>query len=291
MFAILKLTRWQEFLPWTIPLTLLGGLMAYRFGGAELDYRLIVVLLANSCIMAYAFMINDIEDSDDDKHDPVRAARNPISSNELSKSSGWIAAIVIGLIGTLLFATIGTNTLIVGIIMWILAHLYSWKPVRLKARPIFDILSHVLMLSALLFITAHFAYTQEMALEAWLLLIAVTLISGYGQFYNQVRDYEADRAAGLHNTASFIGKPATTLVSYLSVGIAILCIAIVILRGAFPIELLGVIAITAPILWLTSSDKDARGDVATDISGKVQVNVLRGVNIVLLAWVAYILIS
>ena len=87
MQAILKLSRWQESIPFVIPLTLLGGLMAYRFADVRLDERLLYVLLANILAVIYAFMINDIEDAEDDqKGDPERAKRNVIASGELSKA-------------------------------------------------------------------------------------------------------------------------------------------------------------------------------------------------------------
>ena len=77
--GLIRLTRWKEYVPFVIPLTILGALLAARPNNILLDWRLIVVTAANILAVAYAFMINDIEDAPDDARDPDRAARNPIN--------------------------------------------------------------------------------------------------------------------------------------------------------------------------------------------------------------------
>jgi 4-hydroxybenzoate polyprenyltransferase len=290
--VILKLSRWQEFIPFTIPVTLLGGLMAYRFfedEGVRLDIRLLTVLLANCLTVGYAFMINDIEDAEDDKHEPIRAERNAVAMGEISPSQAWLASFATAGLAAVLFALSGWAAFICGMVTLILAHLYSWKPVRLKALPIVDLVSHVLMLAALLMLAPYLVYKSQMVLEVWCLLAAVTAISAYGQLYNQVRDYEADRAAGLKNTASILGKSVTQGLSYLSIGVAVLGFAVPILREAFPIWLAGVLVAIAPIAYVFGKGKDMRGDDATDVIGEGQVQFLIAVNLLMIVWVVYVL--
>ena len=53
--SILKLSRWAEYVPFTVPLTLFGGLLAYRFStDVSLDWRLLSVLAANCLAVGYA---------------------------------------------------------------------------------------------------------------------------------------------------------------------------------------------------------------------------------------------
>lgn len=291
MRAILKLTRWYEYVPFTIPLTLLGGLMAYRFAEAvELDIRLLYVLLANCLAVAYAFMINDIEDAKDDLANPVRAARNAISMGELSARAAWLISLGIALLATFFYALAGRNALIVGVAIIVLGHLYSWKPIRLKAMPVADIVSHVLMLSALLLLSAYLIYDSSPA-EVWLLIAAVTLISAYGQLYNQLRDFDEDQAAGIRNTASLLGKSLTKNVGYLCAAIGAICLLLTILNNAFPLWLAGVILLSLPLVKLVAKGKDMRGDVASDAVGDVQVQFLLVANIVLIVWLIYVLIN
>ena len=291
MQAILKLSRWQESIPFVIPLTLLGGLMAYRFADVRLDERLLYVLLANILAVIYAFMINDIEDAEDDqKGDPERAKRNVIASGELSKGDGWMASVGAALLALILYTLSGAYALYAGFIILDLGHLYSWKPIRLKALPVLDIVSHVLMLSALLLLAAYFVYDTAPG-EVWLLVVSMTLISAYGQLYNQLRDFEADRAAGLHNTASLLGKSLTEKVGYGVLMIALVCLLLTILKDAFPFELLAVVLISIQIVRLAARGQDMRGDTASDAIGDLQVQFLLSANIVLIVWLIYVYIN
>lgn len=289
MRAVLKLSRWHEFIPFTLPLTLVGGLMAYRFHEAKLDERLFYVLIANFLAMAYAFMINDIEDSEDDKLNPERGAKNAVSNGEISKSSAWLAALACAGLAVLLYALAGAGALTSGVLILVLSHFYSWKPVRLKALPVLDIVSHVLMLSTLLMVAAYLIYTDTFQ-EVWPLVVSVTLFSAYGQLYNQLRDYEEDRAAGLKNTASFLGKLLTAWASYLCFGLAVLCLLLIVVNRAFPFELLGVILLSVPLLLLNNG-RDFRGSQTSDLISSLQVQLLTVANLVLICWLVYVIIK
>jgi 4-hydroxybenzoate polyprenyltransferase len=286
--AVLKLTRWSEFIPWALPLTLLGALMAYRFGESiALDRRFWLVLLANILAVAYAFMVNDIEDADDDRRNPHRAPFNAITAGELSVRGAWIAAFGVAIIGLGSFALLGLDVFLAGALTIVLGHLYSWRKIRLKALPLVDILSHVLMLSALLMVAPYLVYDNQPTIEVWLLIISVTLFSAYGQLHNQWRDFEADRTAKLKNTASIIGKQATQWTGYASVVVAVICLAITIFQGAFPLELIGVVIAAIPIAWLFGRGRDMRGDKSDAKLDQGQVQFLIVVNVVLLAWFFY----
>ncbi len=291
MRAVLKLSRWHEFIPFTLPLTLLGGLMAYRFTeGVKLDERLVYVLIANFLAMAYAFMINDIEDAEDDLLNPDRGAKNAVSNGEISKSGAWLAAFACAVAALGLYALAGTRALMAGGLILVLSHLYSWKVVRLKALPVVDILSHVLMLSTLLMLAAYLIYT-EVFTDVWPLLISITLFSAYGQLYNQLRDYEEDRAAGLKNTASILGQNLTRWASYLCFGIAMLCLFLTIANRAFPFELLLVVVASVPILLLVGKGQDFRGSQTTDMIANLQVQLLVFANLILICWLIYVVIN
>lgn len=290
--AILKLTRWQEFWAFTSILTWLGGLLAYEVRGATLDWRLFVVFVANMSAMAYAFMINDIEDAVDDTHDPERARRNPISSGELSKKVGWLSSVAMLALSVGCYALAGWRAFIVGAIILMLAHLYSWHLVRLKARPLVDILSHAMFLSTLLFLAAYFIYTTHIG-YLWTIVLGTFLISAYGQLYNQVRDYEADRAAGLHNTASILGLRITQILAPASVVGALLSFLAAILMGAFPIWLLPVllVAIVVVHVALRNVKTDMRGSETDDNIALVQREFLTVINTLMVVWLVVALIS
>ena len=85
----LQLSRWQEFVPFALPLTVLGALLGAEFTARPLDGRLLASLAGNMLAVAYAFMLNDIEDAPDDALDAARAPQNVIASGRLSARAAY----------------------------------------------------------------------------------------------------------------------------------------------------------------------------------------------------------
>ena len=104
---------------------------------------------------------------------------------------------------------------------------YSWRRVRLKAIPLADLLSHGLMLAALQFLCAYTAFPT--AGRPWLApCLFVFAISLYCQLFNQLRDLDGDRQAGVNHTAARIGPRATyiLMILLLVVGLALLVVSV-----------------------------------------------------------------
>lgn len=283
--GLIRLTRWKEYVPFVIPLTIAGSLLAAYPHQTELDWRLVAVTFANILAVAYAFMINDIEDAPDDARDPARAARNPISSGEIGVRFGYAACRFVAAITLIAYAVCGFEVFLIGGVTLLLSHLYSWRPVRLKAYPVTDILSHSLMLSGLLLLAGYFVYHNAPGI-VWFVAIGASLISAYGQLYNQLRDYEMDKAAGLHNTAIMIGETNTRYVMYLTIALAVTCILAAIVQGAFPFWLAAPLVIAGGVAAMFRPRTDMRGGAAVEASGAMQIQFLMAINIVILVWLA-----
>jgi len=290
LHGLIRLTRWKEYVPFVVPLTVLGALMAARPNGILLDWRLVVVTLANILVVAYAFMINDIEDAPDDARDPARAARNPISTGEIGAHVGYAACRVVALITLALYALGGVWVLVIGLATLLLSHLYSWRPVRLKAWPVTDIVSHSLMLSGLLLLAGYFIYHTQPGI-VWFVAASVTLVSVYGQLYNQLRDYDMDKAAGLYNTAIILGETNTRILMYATVGLAAVCLLAAIGLGVFPLWLGIVVLISIPISMLVSPKTDMRGSEAADASGGLQIQSLVVANMTIAVWLGSVILT
>jgi 4-hydroxybenzoate polyprenyltransferase len=289
--GLIRLTRWKEYLAFVIPLTVVGGLLAARPNDLLLDWRLAAITLANILAVAYAFMINDIEDAPDDALDPARAARNPITSGEIGVRMGYAACRLVAVVTLVLYALGGQSVLFIGIGTLLLSHLYSWRPVRLKAWPVTDVLSHSLMLSGLLLLAGYFVYDNEPGI-VWFVAAAVTLISVYGQLYNQLRDYDMDKAAGLHNTAIILGENNTRYAMYLAIGLAIVCFLAAIVQGVFPLWLGLVLILSVAVCMLVIRPTgDMRGGAAVEASGAAQIQILIAMNVTIGAWLVQVLVS
>jgi 4-hydroxybenzoate polyprenyltransferase len=281
--GVIRLTRWKEYVPFVIPVTLLGSLLATQVRDTLPDWRLGVTILANILVVAYAFMINDIEDAPDDARETARAARNPVACGELTSREGWGASLGLAGIAMILYLIAGVWPLIIGTGTLLLSHFYSWKPIRLKAWPITDVLSHSLMLSGLLFLAGYFTYSVEPGL-AWLVALALTLISSYGQLYNQIRDYDMDRAAGLHNTSIMVGKGGTQILMYTALIAAVALLLYTLIRQVIPLWIVLIPLLVAPVFYFVRPKGDMRGTAAVDLTGGMQIQVLILANVITVVW-------
>ena len=282
--AAIRLSRWREHVPFTVPLTLVGSLLAIEALQIAVDWRLFAVLAANILSMSFAFMINDIEDAPDDALNPAKKLHNVISSGALSRRQGWSITWLAFVIALLLYGISGGRALLSGGLTLTLCYLYSAHPFRLKARPITDVLSHALMLSGLLMAAGFFTYHADPQ-KAWLVMLAATLFSAYGQFYNQVDDYDVDKAAGLKNTAVLLGKMPALALGYASLAGALFCMAAATLQGLFPTWLGAVLIIGIIACILFPWELDMRGNPAS-AGGNVQRPALLIANLVTLVWLA-----
>lgn len=286
--GLVRLTRWKEYVPFVIPLTVLGSLLAARPHHINLDWRLIAVTLANILAVAYAFMINDIEDAPDDARDPDRAARNPITMGEIGLRIGYNACRVVAAATLIGYAFGGVSVFLIGVGTLLLSHLYSWRPVRLKAWPVTDVVSHSLMLSGLLLLAGYYIYDDQPGI-VWFVAAAVTFVSVYGQLYNQLRDYDMDKAAGLRNTAIILGENNTRWAMYLSIALAATCLLAAIVQGVFPLWLGLVLLLSIVISMFFRPRTDMRGTAAVDASGAAQIQGVIIINLTIAVWLAQVL--
>lgn len=287
--GVVRLTRWKEYVPFVIPVTIFGALLALQPTKALPDWRLMIVIVANILVVAYAFMINDIEDAPDDAREAHRAARNPVCNGELSPREGWFASLLVALLTLAMYALAGLWPLIIGAITLALSHLYSWKPIRLKKWPVTDVVSHSLMLSGLLFLTGYFTYHTAPG-AVWLVALAATFISCYGQLYNQLRDFDMDVAAGLRNTSILVGKRNAQFLMYASVAAAAALMIYALIVGIVPLWILAAPLLILPVVYFMRSKADLRGTVAIDFTGNVQIQFIVLANCTVLVWLAAVML-
>lgn len=245
--GIWRLTRFEEYVSFVIVTTLLGAAASRGSFG----WILIGVVVANWLAVGFAFMINDVEDADDDALNPAKVRRNPVSAGKLSPHMGRLWSFVVAGIAAVLYATLGLGTFVAGSACLLLAYLYSWRRIRLKAIPIADLIAHAAMLAGLQFLTAYWAFDGG---PDWLWvfpLLMVLAISLYGQLFNELRDFDGDLKAGVTHTASYIGPRATQglMMFWLAMGViaAIITLFVVQLFPAWVFVLM--IALTGILSW------------------------------------------
>lgn len=284
---MLELTRWREHVPFVVPLTLVGALLATELNGLRLDWRLIPIVLANILAMSSAFVINDVEDAETDALDAHKRDRNLISSGILSREDGILTARITFLSALFLYFISSGVGLLLGCVGLLCAYLYSVEPFRLKARPIVDVVIHALGGGSLQVMIGYLMYHHNPG-EAWFVIIAMASGAAYGQFYNQLDDFDLDVAAGLNNTTILIGKPLARTLMYGFISAAGGCLLIAILIGTFPAWLGTVVVVSAVTCMMFVWKTDMRGN-PTDKYGAFQIPVLLTINLATMLWLAWVL--
>src|SRR5258708_6141421 len=146
------------------------------------------------------------------------------------------------------------------------------------------------MWSGYLFEGGFFTYGSNPGL-VWLVAAAATLLSVYGQLYNQLRDYEMDKAAGLYNTAIVVGKRNAQLLMYSSVAVAVILLLYALYVQVIPLWILSVPLLVAPIFYFVRAPKtDMRGTVIAEISGSVQMVFLILANTTIAVWLLAVML-
>jgi 4-hydroxybenzoate polyprenyltransferase len=200
--ALIRLTRFKELTFFVTVTTLLGVASAK----GEVSWQLLGVWAANWLAVVFAFMINDVEDAEDDALNPKKAKRNPVSSGELSPRLATVASFAVAAVSALLYYMLGYWPFILGTFSLFLGFVYSWKKIRLKNMAFIDLASHCMMLAGLQFLPAYLAFDHRPQNFYWLFpFTCVVAISLYGELFNELRDLEGDLKAGLRHTAAVLG--------------------------------------------------------------------------------------
>jgi 4-hydroxybenzoate polyprenyltransferase len=203
--GFIRLIRIKEYLFFVSITTLMGASAGYGIFG----WRLIGVLFANLLAVAFAFMINDVEDAPEDSLNPEKVLRNPVSAKHITRREAMIATWVTGGLSAVTFSLLGFWPFVMGMTTLVVGFLYSWRRLRLKNLPFIDMLSHCMMLAGLQYLAAYLAY-QPAPFTRWFFpMMMVVCISLYGELFNEMRDYEHDLKAGLKHTAALLGFKAT----------------------------------------------------------------------------------
>lgn len=204
--AGIRLTRFKEYLAFVIVTTLLGATAA---NDGSFGWKLIGVLFANWLAVAFAFMINDVEDAEDDALTPHKCQRNPVAAHDLSPFTARLMCFGVAAGSAVVYSTLGNKTFLLGMITLLISFFYSWKPVRLKNIAFVDFFTHGFMLSGLQFLTAYFTFDPAPFIHWIFPFLFIFGISCYGEMFNEMRDLDGDLKAGLKHTAAVLGPRVT----------------------------------------------------------------------------------
>jgi 4-hydroxybenzoate polyprenyltransferase len=130
--GLIRLSRYKDYAASVAVTTGLGA----AAGGATFSWQLVLVLIANWLAVAYAFMINDIEDAPDDALNPEKINRNPVCAGLISSHQAYAAAYAIAAAAVIAYIPLGFLPALLGFVCVVFGHLYSWRPARRIAIPV-----------------------------------------------------------------------------------------------------------------------------------------------------------
>jgi 4-hydroxybenzoate polyprenyltransferase len=281
--AVWRLTRFQEYVFFVIITTLLGA----AAGQGSLTWPLVLVLVANWLAVGFAFMVNDVEDAPDDALTPKKARRNPVSSGHISPPFARVLSFTVALAAAVLYAFLGLGPFLAGLTCIVLGYLYSSRHVRLKATPVADLITHALILAGLQFLAAYLTFDGG-PLSRWgAAFVLVLAISLYGQLFNELRDFEGDRSAGVAHTASLLGRRVTSslMMAWLSIGVVAAIFSILVAR-LIPVWVIALTALLAALLSWRRLPRVFGARSAIELHGPFQKPVEIAAAVALLAWFA-----
>jgi len=279
--GIFALTRFKEYVIFVIVTTLMGAMIQET----PIDWRLSLVLVANWLAVGFAFMFNDIEDAADDALDPAKVNRNPVSAGQITPIRAYIVTFFVALAASVLYFLLGMIPFFLGMGCLFLGVLYSWKKIRLKSFPVLDLVSHVLMLAGLQLLCAYTIFSPITGTRWIAPFVVVVAVSMYGELYNEVRDLEGDRKAGINHTAALVGVRTAHILMVVVLIIAALAFMYTIIVGLIPWWLLIVLGVLGAILLARPLMKAKRGTIS-ESSRPFQDPVLLLGAVWLLVWLA-----
>ena len=219
-----RFTRLSEY----VHVLLLVFPLVYLISPSDLfSYTTVIVFAANLCLTAFGYIYNDLEDADDDYHDLDKRERNPISSGEITRRQSFFINAVLVFAGLYLFNLINPLVFLLGVAFAFVGIVYSWKTLRLKSKPILDLVSHVLFLGVLQFLTTYAAFRPVDMLVVPFLMIIVP-ISMMNEILHELKDYEVDKATQIRNTVQSFEKPQIKRLLYALLIVMIAGFAIII---------------------------------------------------------------
>lgn len=167
-------------------------------------FKALIVFAVNLCLTAYGYMYNDLQDAEDDYYDLEKRKRNPVASGEITRNQSYLANLALLSSGLIMLAYINPFALFLGIAFSIVGFFYSWRPLRLKSTPIWDVISHVLFLGVQQLLITYTAF-RSLDLFVTPFLMIIIPFSLMNEVMHELIDFKVDEETGISNTVQMLG--------------------------------------------------------------------------------------
>ncbi len=219
---------------------LLGAAFAIRHPSAENVGSLAILIVANVCLVAHIFMLNDWSGLTTDLTDPNKTASVFTARGVGREEIGGLAASLLAL-SLLLFSRLGPGTLWLSLAIATLSALYSLPHFNWKGRPLLSSAAH-LVGGALHFLLG---YSLGNAIDGRGLAIATffALTFAAGHLTQEVRDHQGDVLNAIQTNAVIFGPRRTFAASLALFTLAHALLLLLALQGILPHPLVALAAL------------------------------------------------
>jgi len=210
---------------------LLGAAFAIRHPAAANVWPLAILAVANVCLVAHIFMLNDWSGLAADLADPNRAASVFTARGVGRTEIGGMAAGLLAL-SLLLFSRLGPSTLCLSLAIAALSALYSLPRFNWKGRPLLNSAAH-LAGGALHFLLGYSLGSsidrRGLAMAAF---FALTFAAGH--LTQEIRDHQGDVLNAIRTNAVIFGRRRTFAASLALFTLAYALLLLLALQGTLP---------------------------------------------------------
>ena len=209
-FELLRIKNWRGyFLIASLGFVISKG---FLFSLKDIIIFYTIVLL----FLGFGFSVNDCFDAKEDELDKDK--KNPIVLKKISLRKGLAFSISLAILGLVLSTAFGLKVFLFFLITTMFTFFYSSPPLRMKSRPLLDLISHGLFAGALIFLMPLLIFSKDLTLFHYLIAISIFYFSITLELRNHIEDYETDKEAGLKTTVCVLGlNKSEKLLKYLAI--------------------------------------------------------------------------
>lgn len=214
-------------------------------------WSLFIIGTANTFALIATFAFNDAEDAPDDAH--AGKTKNVVASGKISKEAGYLTAVAAAAISVSLAAYAGIIVCLVILSVLATTFLYSWRRVRLKGRPFWDVIVHAVT-GGLLFLAAAWSSNDGIIWGNRVLPVFMVFALGntVAVLVHGLFEYEKDLDAGIRTSVTALGKKASLWIVSIVFSVFTVFILNEYRMGTFPLLSIVSFFIVAGTLMLLS---------------------------------------
>jgi 4-hydroxybenzoate polyprenyltransferase len=219
---------------------LLGAAFAIRHPAAENVGPLAILTVANVCLMAHIFMLNDWSGLTSDLIDPNKAASVFTARGVGRKEIGGLAAGLLAL-SLLLFSRLGPSALCLSLAIATLSALYSLPHFNWKGRPLLNSAAH--LAGGVLHFLLGYSLGNAIDRRGLAMATFFALTFAAGHLTQEVRDHQGDVLNAIRTNAVIFGPRRTFAASLALFTLAHALLLLLALQGILPHPLAALVAL------------------------------------------------